>query len=1698
MRSNQRVLCAVAAGALVAACGGGEDDTAAPQADNGRARALAIAAPGQAVWSPRLTLPLVPTTATNLPDGKVLLWSAEERFSFGAQTGRTYTVTFDPATGASTERTVEETGHNMFCPGTTNLADGRLLVNGGISSARTSIFDPVANTWSTGPAMNITRGYNANTILANGEVLTLGGSWSGSVGNKHGEIWSAASGWRRMSGIPIDPMLSVDTSRNFGGDSHFWMIPTGHGRVLHAGPGVAMHLLDTRGNGAVQPMGPRGDDQFSVSGTAVMYDIGKVLKAGGAPLYEGADANRNAYIIDMGGGGVSVRKLAPMNYARVFHNSVVLPNGQVVLIGGQTRAAAFTDDRSVLAPELFDPVTETFTALPPMTVPRNYHSSALLLPDARVLATGGGLCGAGCAANHPDVEILSPHYLFNADGSPATRPVISAAPTQAAHGTSMAVSTNAPVAAFSLVRMGSTTHTVNNDQRRVPLQFTTAGINAYAVQVPSNPGIALPGLYMLFAINADGVPSVARIVRIGVAGTPQLGWPGDQSTTVGSAVNVTLAAPGATGFAATGLPPGLSLDTATGAITGTASMDGLFDVTVSASNATGTVSTQLLWRVVQPGNPRYVRLESLSEVNGQPWASMAEFNLLDENGNALPRAGWVASADSVELVGENGAATNALDGNTTTIWHTQWQAASPPHPHWFAVDMGGTARLGGFRYLPRQGGTVNGTIALFRFYVSTDGVNWGEPVATGDFRTMGATSAEKTVRFTLALPNRAPTLVTPSAQSSTQGQAVSLALQGSDPDGDALTWSATGLPPGLAVGSVNGVISGTPTTSGNFNVGITLTDSRGAATSTSFAWTVLAAPTVIAPVNAPPAPVGSDVSFSATASGSLLEYSWDFGDGSPPTTYSPSNATSHRYVNPGLYTVTLSVRASDGRVTTMSFVQAIVGASTAVTPVTSSNIALEARSGANPRLWVVNPDNDTVSVFDAVSNAKLAEVVVGAGPRTLAVAQGTVWVVNRDGASLSAISTSALAVTQTVALPRASMPYGIARSPADGTLWVALEGTGQLLRLSSTGAVTGTLAVGPTPRQVSISGDGTRVLVSRFITPPLPGEATATVNTVGRGGEVVVVNSASMSVQTTTVLAHSERADTTLQGRGVPNYLGAAVISPDGASAWVPSKQDNIKRGILRDGSNLDFQNTVRAVSSRIDLSSLAEDHAARVDHDNSSVASAGVFHPSGAYLFVALETSRQVAVVDAYGQREVMRFDAGRAPQGVAISADGLRLFVSNFMDRSVTVHDLTRLVRNGEFVVTTSATLTSVASERLTAQVLQGKRLFYDARDPRLARDSYMSCASCHRDGGSDGRVWDLTGMGEGLRNTISLRGRAAMGHGPLHWSGNFDELQDFEGQIRALAQGTGLMTDAQYNTGTRSQPLGDPKAGVSADLDSLAAYVASLSSFELSPQRNADGTLTADALAGRSVFAAQCTSCHGGNTFTSSTLGALRDVGTLKASSGMRLGGALTGLDTPTLRDAWQTAPYLHDGSAATIADAIGAHNNVTLSATQLAQVSAFVAQIGSEEAAVVSSGSGGLLGEYFNNLTFIGTPALTRVEAVNFGWGSGSPGTGIGTNNFSARWTGSVLAATTGTYRFRTVSDDGVRLWVNGVQVINNWSDHSATTNTSGTINLVAGQRVSIRLEYYEKGGQAVMRLRWLTPGSGTYVAIPAASLYASPP
>jgi YVTN family beta-propeller protein len=936
------------------------------------------------------------------------------------------------------------------------------------------------------------------------------------------------------------------------------------------------------------------------------------------------------------------------------------------------------------------------------------------------------------------------------------------------------------------------------------------------------------------------------------------------------------------------------------------------------------------------------------------------------------------------------------------------------------------------------------------------------------------------------------------------GQSLALQVRASDPNNDPLRYLASGLPPGLRIDAATGRITGTPTTVGSYDVRVSVSDGTSSA-ARDFVWRIRFGEELRLQV----APIANAVStspttFTASAFGVNAQYQWRFGDGTAESEWSASPTISHRFAAPGTYAVAVTVRDSRGLTETRSFLQRVgLPLPAGARAVSSSQIVFEPRAGGNARLWVVNQDNDSVSVIDTVTRQRLAEIAVESAPRSIARARdGLMWVTNRDSASLSVIDPNSLRVVRRLSLPRAAQPYGIVFSPDGAKVgYVALAALGQVLRIDGERfELTGVTAVGPQPRQLTLTGDNSTLYVARYISPPLPGEHGASVQTrvegAPVGGEVVVLQAPSLAPRGTIVLAHSDRPDAADSGRGIPNYLAGVAVSPDRTQAWVPSKQDNVLRGALRDGTGLNFQSTVRAVSSRIDLGNGREDLAGRIDHDNAGVASAALFDPSGVFLFVALESSNEVAIVDAHRRFERLRLQVGRAPQALALSADGRTLYVSNFMDRTVDVFDLAPLVVNGEVNVPQLATLRAIGTEKLAPAVLRGKQLFYDARDPRLAREGYVSCASCHNDGGHDGRVWDMTGFGEGLRNTTSLRGRGG-NQGFLHWSGNFDEVQDFELQIRQLAGGTGLIDDRAFNTGTRNQPLGDRKAGLSADLDALAAYVASLSMVDASPLRAPDGALSALGTEGRALFAElRCAACHVGNGFTGSGEGTLADIGTVRSASGQRLGAPLTGIDVPSLRDLWSTAPYLHDGSAATVQQAIAAHRGLVLSGPQLDALAAYLQQIGGEEpAAAAQEGHGtGARAAFFNNLGFEGDPVVQRLDAIDIAF-DGSPAPGVNANGYSIRWTALVQAPATGTYRWQVTTDRRVRVRIDSRTVLDRWTDRALSTENSASVNLAAGQWVRLTVETSNAGGGGQLRLRWRLPGSGEFLPMGAERLYA---
>jgi galactose oxidase len=495
-------------------------------------------------WTPVISLPVTPIAIANLPNGNLLMWSAFEPYSYegdiGNATGETYTGVFNPANETSTDVLVTNAGADMFCPGTAVLPDGRVLVNGGSSSPKTSIYSPTTSAWSTSGEMKVPRGYEADTLLSYGtlsngalsgvEVLTLGGSWSGGEGGKSGEVWNSSTGaWTLLSGVPETNIVGPDPQGIYRGDNHLWMFAQSGGYVFQAGPSAQMNWITTSGTGTITSAGNRGADPYSINGNAVLYDVGKILKVGGAPAYQQSTgttyATNSAYLIDISAGPGSsplVTELTPMSYERAFSNSVVLPDGSVVVIGGQSIPQPFTDSAAILVPEIWNPTTRQFSFLNPMQTPRTYHSTAILLPDGRVFVGGGGQCGVGCPQNHLTAEILTPPYLLNSDGSAATRPSLIAASTStsATLGGTVTAATTGQVVSFVIMRLSATTHTVNNDQRRIPLSISkitalSGGAYAYSLTMPSaDPGVVLPGYYMLFALNSNGVPSVSTSIQI--------------------------------------------------------------------------------------------------------------------------------------------------------------------------------------------------------------------------------------------------------------------------------------------------------------------------------------------------------------------------------------------------------------------------------------------------------------------------------------------------------------------------------------------------------------------------------------------------------------------------------------------------------------------------------------------------------------------------------------------------------------------------------------------------------------------------------------------------------------------------------------------------------------------------------------------------------------------------------------------------------------------------------------------------------------------------------------------------------------------------------------------------------------------------------------------------------------------------------
>jgi DNA-binding beta-propeller fold protein YncE/cytochrome c peroxidase len=662
-----------------------------------------------------------------------------------------------------------------------------------------------------------------------------------------------------------------------------------------------------------------------------------------------------------------------------------------------------------------------------------------------------------------------------------------------------------------------------------------------------------------------------------------------------------------------------------------------------------------------------------------------------------------------------------------------------------------------------------------------------------------------------------------------------------------------------------------------------------------------------------PTMLGAPSRFAATVSDAVgpVEYRWDFGDGTPSTEWTLDLvAIEHTYVEPGHYTVNLLVRDAETPFAGHASTHTVVRAPLAGQAQSSTTIVYDEMRGL---VAVANPDNDTVAVVDAHALQKVGEVAVFDGPSSVALApDGRLWVTHREDFAVAIVDLDALEVVGGLRLPYASQPAGIVMGERHA--YVSLQALGSVVAIDTDTLEVGEpVDVGPWARGLALSADGTSLYVTHFLSGPT-------------SGTVSIVDTGSMTLRTAVALSIDPGPDTDQSGRGVPNYVFAVALTPDGTEAWVTAKKDNVERGLARDGQPLTPDNTVRPMLASIDTATATEDMARRLDIDDRNLPSHITFSPLGDYAFVTITGSAFIDVRDRYGQRTSAADlkQAGAGPRASVLGPDG-RLFVHGWLSRSVVVFDVSAILASVDFAPVRLAEIPVVASETLAPEVLAGKRMFYDSEDPRMTAEGYLSCGTCHFEGFEDGRVWDFTDRGEGLRNNISMLGRRGTGHGRVHWSANFDEIQDFEHDIRSAFGGSGFVDDPAFETSPIGTPLGAPKAGASAELDALAAFVGSLDAVHRSPFREPDGSTSDDADAGEAIFAhLGCDACHGGPDFTDSASGVVHDVGTMTPLSGQRLGGPLEGIDTPSLLGVWETAPYLHDGSAPTLRDVLVARN------------------------------------------------------------------------------------------------------------------------------------------------------------------------------
>jgi hypothetical protein len=461
-------------------------------------------------WGPVMDWPLVSVHATLFYTGDILMWDAWDAPNTNAKL-------WNPNTNVWTDVPLSIANSELFCAGQATGSNGELVVMGGHSTSGTLgtktvyAFNPITRTWNRKTDMQFARWYPSVTQMADNRLVTFSGQGSSGNYSNTPEVFNPST--NTISSLPFTTPELAEVQY-----PQTSLIPSGKIMSISSEHGGVM-LYDP----ANSSWNRVGTTQRPY-GVWTSYAPGKYIITGGGLTFNdyhdtpddpnAVAAQKTTRLLDMTSGTPVWTNGGDMKFGRSFHNVTMLPTGKALAIGGANIVSDFARaEQSTITAEQWDPNTNAWTAMASPAKPRMYHSISMLLPDGRVLSSGGGRLSP--ATDELNAQIYSPPYMFQ-----GPRPTITTAPTSAAHNTTIDItSPNAgDISKVTLSTLGSVTHTADWNQHFMELPFTQNG-DTLSITMPANANIAPENYYMLFVVNSSGVPSQAKIIKLGTPDT---------------------------------------------------------------------------------------------------------------------------------------------------------------------------------------------------------------------------------------------------------------------------------------------------------------------------------------------------------------------------------------------------------------------------------------------------------------------------------------------------------------------------------------------------------------------------------------------------------------------------------------------------------------------------------------------------------------------------------------------------------------------------------------------------------------------------------------------------------------------------------------------------------------------------------------------------------------------------------------------------------------------------------------------------------------------------------------------------------------------------------------------------------------------------------------------------------------------------